>query len=162
MKLDGRNAVVTGGGRGVGRAICLAFAKEGANLIVNYAGNEKAANEVVEMIRAMGRKAVAIQGDVSKWEDAQRVIDACVENFGTIDILVNNAGISKPAMLHKLADEVWDEVVDVQMKGPWHCIKAASKYFMEKKFGRIINVTSVAGIVGTTARSTMRRPRAGW
>lgn len=152
MELDGRNAVITGGGRGVGRAICLAFAKNGANVVVNYAGNEKAANEVVEMIQGMGRKAVAVQGDVSKWEDAQKVIDACVQNFGSIHILVNNAGISKPAMLHKLTDDVWDEVVDVQMKGAWHCIKAASKYFMEQKFGRIVNVTSVAGLVGTTGQ----------
>jgi 3-oxoacyl-[acyl-carrier protein] reductase len=152
MKLDGRNAVVTGGGRGVGRAICLAFAREGANVIVNYAGNEKAANEVVDMVKGIGRKAVAVRGDVAKFEDAQRIVDACVEHFGSIDILVNNAGISKPAMLHKLSEELWDEVVDVQMKGPWHCIKAASRYFMERKAGCIINVTSVAGIVGTTGQ----------
>jgi 3-oxoacyl-[acyl-carrier protein] reductase len=152
MKLEGKNAVVTGGGRGVGRAICVAFAKEGANLIVNYAGNETAAQEVVDMVQGMGRKAVAVRGDVGKWEDAQKVVDACVDNFGSIDILINNAGISKPAMLHKLTDEVWDEVVNVQMKGPWHCIKAASKYFMEKKYGRIVNVTSVAGIVGTSGQ----------
>ncbi len=152
MKLEGKNAVITGGGRGVGRAICLAYAKEGANVIVNYAGNEKAANEVVEMVKGIGRKAVAVKGDVSKWEDAQKIVDACVQNFGSIHILVNNAGISKPAMLHKLSEELWNEVVDVQMKGPWHCIKAASKYFMEQKYGRIVNVTSVAGIVGTTGQ----------
>jgi 3-oxoacyl-[acyl-carrier protein] reductase len=152
MKLEGKNAVVTGGGRGVGRAISLAFAKEGANVVVNYAGNEKAAKEVVGMIEAIGRKAVAVQGDVAKWEDAQRVVDACAQNFGSVQILINNAGISKPAMLHKLTDELWDEVVNIQMKGPWHCIKAASKYFMEQKYGRIVNVTSVAGIVGTTGQ----------
>ena len=152
MKLEGKNAVVTGGGRGVGRAISLAFAKEGANVVVNYAGNERAAKEVVGMIEAIGRKAVAVQGDVAKWEDAQRVVDACVQNFGSVQILINNAGISKPAMLHKLTDELWDEVVNIQMKGPWHCIKAASKYFMEQKYGRIVNVTSVAGIVGTTGQ----------
>jgi 3-oxoacyl-[acyl-carrier protein] reductase len=152
MKLEGKNAVVTGGGRGVGRAISLAFAKEGANVVVNYAGNERAAKEVVGMIEAIGRKAVAVQGDVAKWEDAQRVVDACVQNFGSVQILINNAGISKPAMLHKLSDELWDEVVNIQMKGPWHCIKAASKYFMEQKYGRIVNVTSVAGIVGTTGQ----------
>jgi 3-oxoacyl-[acyl-carrier protein] reductase len=152
MKLEGKNAVVTGGGRGVGRALCVAFAKEGANIVVNYAGNEKAAKEVVGMVEALGRKAVAVQGDVAKWEDAQKIIDACVQTFGAIHVLINNAGISKPAMLHKLTDELWDEVVNVQMKGPWHCIKAASKYFMEQKYGRIVNVTSVAGIVGTTGQ----------
>ncbi len=149
MRLEGKNAVVTGGGRGVGRAICLAFAKEGANVVVNYAGNQKAADEVVEMIKAMGRKAVAVQGDVAKEEDAIKIIETCVQNFGSIDILVNNAGISKPAMLHKMTVDVWDQVVNVQMRGPWLCIKAASKYFMQQNYGRIVNVTSVAGIVGT-------------
>ncbi len=151
MKLAGRNAVVTGGGRGVGRAISLALAAEGANVAVNYAGRQQPAEEVVKLIQDMGRKAVAVQGDVAKWEDAQRVVDACAQ-FGSVDIVINNAGISKPAMLHKLTDEVWDEVVDIQMKGPWHMIKAASKYFMEKKYGRIVNVTSVAGMVGTTGQ----------
>lgn len=149
MKLEGKNAVVTGGGRGVGRAISLAFAKEGANVVVNYAGNQKAADEVVEMIKGMGRKAVSVKGDVGNEEDAKRIIETCVENFGSIQILVNNAGISKPAMLHKLTVDVWDEVVNVQMRGPWLCIKAASKYFMQQNYGRIINVTSVAGMVGT-------------
>lgn len=152
MKLEGRNAVVTGGGRGVGRAISLALAAEGANVVVNYAGRVQPAEEVVKMIEGMGRKAIAVQADVAKWEDAQRMIDTCAQTFGSVDILINNAGISKPAMLHKLTDEVWDEVVDIQMKGPWHCIKAASKYWMEKKYGRIVNVTSVAGLVGTTGQ----------
>jgi len=149
MKLEGKNAVVTGGGRGVGRAISLEFAKEGANVVVNYAGNQKAADEVVAMITAMGRKAVAVKGDVGQEADAQRIIDTCVEAFGSIHILVNNAGISKPGMLHKLSVETWDEVVNVQMRGPWLCIKAASKYFMQQNYGRIVNVTSVAGMVGT-------------
>lgn len=149
MKLEGKNAVVTGGGRGVGRAICIEFAKEGANVIVNYASNDKAAKEVVGIIEGMGRKAVAVQGDVSKKEDAQKIVEACVQNFGSIHILVNNAGISKPAMLHKMSVEVWDEVVNIQMRGPWLTIQAASKYFMEQNYGRIVNVTSVAGVVGT-------------
>lgn len=152
MKLEGKNAVVTGGGRGVGRAISIAFAQEGANVVVNYAGNQKAADEVVEIIKGMGRKAVAVKGDVGQEADAQKIIDTCVENFGSIHILINNAGISKPAMLHKLSVGVWDEVVNVQMRGPWLCIKAASKYFMEQKYGKIVNVTSVAGMVGTTGQ----------
>ena len=152
MKLEGKNAVVTGGGRGVGRAISLAFAQEGANVVVNYAGNQTAADEVVKMIQGMGRKAVAVKGDVGQEEDAKRVVDACVENFGSIHILINNAGISKPSMLHKLSVPLWDEVVNVQMRGPWLTIKAASKYFMEQKYGKIVNVTSVAGVVGTTGQ----------
>jgi len=149
MKLEGKNAVVTGGGRGVGRAISLEFAKEGANVVVNYAGNQRAADEVVGMIAAMGGKAVAVKGDVGQEADAQKIIDTCVEHFGSIHILVNNAGISKPGMLHKLSVATWDEVVNVQMRGPWLCIKAAAKYFMQQNYGRIVNVTSVAGMVGT-------------
>lgn len=149
MKLEGKSALVTGGGRGVGRAICIEYAKEGANVIVNYASNDKAAKEVVSIIEGMGRKAVAVQGDVAKKEDAQKLVEACVQNFGAIHIVVNNAGISKPAMLHKMSVEVWDEVVNIQMRGPWLTIQAASKYFMEQNYGRIINVTSVAGVVGT-------------
>ena len=149
MKLAGKSAVVTGGGRGVGRAISLAFAKEGANVVVNYAGNQKAADEVVEAIKAMGGKAVAVKGDVGQEADAQKIIETCVENFGTVHILINNAGISKPGMMHKLSVATWDEVVNVQMRGPWLCAKAASKYFMQQNYGRIVNVTSVAGVVGT-------------
>src|SRR5512133_2532906 len=108
MKLEGKNAVVTGGGRGVGRAISLALAAEGANVVVNYAGRLQPAEEVVKMITDMGRKAVAVQGDVAKYEDAQRIADACGELGGGLHILINNAGISKPAMLHKLTEESWD------------------------------------------------------
>jgi 3-oxoacyl-[acyl-carrier protein] reductase len=151
-KLEGKNAVVTGGGRGVGRAISLAFAQEGANVVVNYAGNQQAADEVVSMIQAMGKKAVAVKGDVGQEADATKIVETCVQNFGSIHILINNAGISKPAMLHKLSVDLWDEVVNVQMRGPWLMIKAASKYFMEQKYGRIVNVTSVAGMVGTTGQ----------
>ena len=152
MKLEGKNAVVTGGGRGVGRAISIDFAKEGANVVVNYASNNKAADEVVGIIKSMGKKAVAVQGDVAKKEDAQKIIDTCVENFGSIHILVNNAGISKPSMMHKMSVETWDEVVNIQMRGPFLCIQAASKYFMQQNYGRIVNVTSVAGIVGTVGQ----------
>jgi 3-oxoacyl-[acyl-carrier protein] reductase len=149
MKLEGKNAIVTGGGRGVGRAISVAFAKEGANVVVNYAGNQKAADEVVEIIKGMGKKAVAVKGDVGTEADAQKIVETCAEAFGSVHIIVNNAGISKPSMMHKMSVETWDEVVNVQMRGPWLMAKAASKYFMQQSYGRIVNVTSVAGVVGT-------------
>lgn len=152
MKLEGKSAIVTGGGRGVGRAISIAFAKEGANVVVNYAGNQKAADEVVEIIKGMGRKAVAVKGDVGQEADAQRIVETCAEAFGTVHIVVNNAGISKPSMMHKMSVETWDEVVNVQMRGPWLMVKAASKYFMQQSYGRVVNVTSVAGIVGTVGQ----------
>ncbi|MEI9478837.1 MAG: glucose 1-dehydrogenase [Deltaproteobacteria bacterium] len=148
-KLEGKVAVVTGGGRGIGRAICLGYAKEGADVIVNYASKDQPAREVVEMVQGMGRKAVAVKANVAVRADVERIMQTAIENFGKIDILVNNAGATKPNMLYKMTEEQWDEVVDVHLKGPFLCIQAASKHMMEKKSGRIINVTSVAGLVGT-------------
>lgn len=148
-RLEGKAAVVTGGGRGIGRAICLAFAKEGANIIVNYASKDQPAQEVVEMIQGVERKAVAVKGNVAVKADVDRVIQTAIDHFGKIDILVNNAGVSKPNMLYRMTEEQWDEVVDIHLKGPFLCIQAASKFMMERKYGRIINVTSAAGLWGT-------------
>ncbi len=152
MKLQGKVAVVTGGSRGVGRAICLAFAREGADVVVNYATRPQAAEEVVKEIEGLGRRAVAVGADVATAEGAERVIEAAVSNFGRLDVLVNNAGFTRPAMLHKMTEEQWDAVVNIHLKAPWLCIKAASKYMMEQKSGAIINVTSVAGVVGTVGQ----------
>lgn len=149
MKLKGKVAVVTGGSRGVGRAVCLAFAREGAKVVVNYAARPDAAEEVVERIKEMGGQAVAVGADVATWEGAQKVVQAAVDNFGRIDVLVNNAGFTRPALLHKMTEEDWQAVVDIHMKAPWLCIKAAYPYMTEQKSGSIINVTSVAGVVGT-------------
>jgi 3-oxoacyl-[acyl-carrier protein] reductase len=148
-RLEGKAAVVTGGGRGIGRAICLAFAREGADVVVNYASRDQPAQEVVSAIEAMGRKAVAVKGNVAVKADVERIIQTAIEHFGKIDILVNNAGVSKPNMLYKMTEEQWDEVIDIQLKGPFLCIQAASKYMMERKYGKIINVTSSAGLWGT-------------
>lgn len=148
-KLEGRVAVVTGGGRGIGRAICLGYAEEGADVIVNYATRDQPALEVVERIKGLGRNAVAVKGNVALKADADRIVQTAIDHFGKIDILVNNAGATRPAMLHKMTEDQWDEVVDIHLKGPFLCIQAAAKFMMEKKYGRIINVTSVAGLVGT-------------
>lgn len=148
-RLEGKAAVVTGGGRGIGRAICLAFAREGADVVVNYASRDQPAQDVVSAVEAMGRKAVAVKGNVAVKGDVERIIQTAIEHFGRIDILVNNAGVSKPNMLYKMTEEQWDEVIDIQLKGPFLCIQAASKYMMERKYGKIINVTSSAGLWGT-------------
>jgi 3-oxoacyl-[acyl-carrier protein] reductase len=152
MRLEGRKAVVTGGGRGVGRAVSLAFGGEGADLVINYVKNEEAANEVVSELRKMRRDAIAVKANVALKEDSERLIGACLERFGRIDILVNNAGISNPAMLHKMTEQQWDEVVDIHLKGAFLCTQAAGRHFIEQNYGKIINVTSVAGIVGTTGQ----------
>ena len=148
-RLEGRVAVVTGGGRGIGRAICLAFAKEGADITVNDVAEDLSAQEVVESIQEMGRKAVAVKGSVVFKADAERMMQTAIDRFGKIDILVNNAGATKAAMLYKMTEEQWDEVVDIHLKGPFLCIQAASKYMMEQRRGKIINVSSVAGLMGT-------------
>lgn len=148
-RLEGKAAVVTGGGRGIGRAVCLAFAREGADVVVNYASQEKPAQEVVELIEKLGRKAVAVKGNVAVKAEVEKIIHTCIDHFGKVDILVNNAGVSKPNMLHKMTEEQWDEVVDIQLKGPFLCTQVAAKFMMERKYGRIINVTSSAGLWGT-------------
>ena len=142
MRLEGKTAVVTGGGRGVGRAISLAFAREGADVVINFATRAESAQQVVMEIEGIGRNAVAVQGNVAEKEDCDRIVKCAIDCFGKIDILVNNAGVSRPAMLTKMTEEQWDAVVDIHL----------SKHFMEQKSGRIINVTSVAGIVGTTGQ----------
>jgi 3-oxoacyl-[acyl-carrier protein] reductase len=152
MRLKDKAAVVTGASRGVGRAVALAFAREGADLVVNFASNEAAAREVVQAIEKMGRKAVMVKGDVAKKEEAQAVVGAAKEHFGRLDILVNNAGISRPGMLYKMTEAQWDEVVDLHLKGAFLCTQAAAQIMMEQKSGKMINVTSVAGLVGTVGQ----------
>ena len=152
MRLKDKIAVVTGASRGVGRAIALAYAREGANMVVNYASNEAAADQVVREIEALGRKAVKIQGDVARKEEATAVIQGAKDHFGRLDILVNNAGFSKPAMLLKMTEEQWDQVVDLHLKGAFLCTQAAAQLMKEQKSGKMINVTSVAGLVGTVGQ----------
>jgi len=152
MRLRDKIAVVTGASRGVGRAIAVAYAREGANVVVNYASNEAAADQVVREIEALGRKAVKIQGDVARKEEATAVIQGAKDHFGRLDILVNNAGFSKPAMLLKMTEEQWDQVVDLHLKGAFLCTQAAAQIMKEQKSGKMINVTSVAGLVGTVGQ----------
>ncbi len=152
MRLKDKTAVITGASRGVGRAVALAYAKEGADIIVNYASNEAAAQEVVRQIENLGRKAVMVKGDVARKEEAFAVVNAAREQFGHLDILVNNAGFTRPNLLHKMTEEQWDAVVDLHLKGAFLCTQAAALIMMEEKKGKIINVTSVAGLVGTVGQ----------
>jgi len=152
MRLKDKTALVTGSSRGVGRAVALGFAKEGANIVVNYTSNEKAANEVVEAIQSMGSKAVAVKADVAQKSDAETLVKTGIETFGRLDILVNNAGFTRPAMMIKMAEEQWDAVVDIHLKGAFLCSQAAALQMKEQNSGKIINVTSVAGLVGTVGQ----------
>lgn len=161
MRLAGRAAVVTGSSRGVGRGVALAYAGEGADVLVNYTSNEAAALAVVEQIRAMGRKSVAVRADVASKSDVETMIRTAKESFGRLDILVNNAGFTRPAMLHKMTEDQWDAVLNTHLKGPFLCIQAAFPYFQEQNYGKIINVSSVAGLVGTVGQSNYSAAKGG-
>ncbi len=152
MRLAGRAAVVTGSSRGVGRNIALAYAKEGADVLVNYTSSEGPAFEVVDQIKGLGRKSVAVKADVAVKAEVENMMDTAKQEFGRLDIVVNNAGFTRPAMLMKMTEEEWDAVVDAHLKGPFLCVQAASKYFKEQQYGKVINVSSVAGLVGTVGQ----------
>ncbi|MEJ2431576.1 MAG: 3-oxoacyl-ACP reductase FabG [Deltaproteobacteria bacterium] len=152
MNLTNKTAVVTGSSRGVGRAVALGFAAEGANVIINYTSNQDAANEVVDIITGMDRRAVAVKADVARKDEVERLFGKALDAFGKIDVLVNNAGFTRPALMLKMTEEQWDQVVDIHMKGAFLCAQAAGKHMKEQQSGKIINVTSVAGLVGTVGQ----------
>jgi 3-oxoacyl-[acyl-carrier protein] reductase len=152
VRLKEKVALVTGSSRGVGRAIALAYAKEGASVVVNYTSNQKAAEEVVEAIKEMGGKAFSFKADVAKAAEAEALVQKGIEEFGSLDILVNNAGFSRPAMLLKMSEDQWDQVLDIHLKGAFLCSQFTARHMKEQNKGKIINVTSVAGIVGTVGQ----------
>lgn len=152
MDLKDKVALVTGSSRGVGRAVALAYGKAGADVVVNYTSNEKAADEAVEAIKSMGSRAIAVKGDVALKSDAENLVNSAVEEFGKLDVLVNNAGFTRPALMLKMEEEQWDQVVDIHLKGAFLCSQAAGLHMKEHKSGKIINVMSVAGLVGTVGQ----------
>jgi 3-oxoacyl-[acyl-carrier protein] reductase len=152
MRLQGKIALVTGSSRGVGKAVALGYGKEGAKVVVNYTSNETAADEVVEAIKGMGSEAIAVRADVALKSEAENLVAKAIETFGGLDILVNNAGFTRPAMMLKMEEDQWDQVVDIHLKGAFLCAQAAGRHMKEKNSGRIINVTSVAGLVGTVGQ----------
>ncbi len=152
MRLKDKVAVVTGSSRGVGRAVAEAYGREGARVVVNYSSSPAAAEEAVAAIKAAGSDAVAVKADVAREAEAGALIQAAVDNFGGLDILVNNAGFTRPAMLHKMSVDQWDAVLDIHLKSVWLCSKAAQPHLKAKNAGKIINVTSVAGVVGTVGQ----------
>lgn len=143
MRLKDKVAIVTGSGRGIGEGIALRFAEEGAKIVVNDI-NEADALRTVEKIKGMGRQAVAVIGSVASREIAQKMVDTAVNEFGTVDILVNNAGIIRDAMLHKMTDEQWDQVIEVNLKGVFLCTQCAARVMREKGYGKIINISSTS------------------
>ncbi|GGK14277.1 3-oxoacyl-[acyl-carrier-protein] reductase FabG [Caldalkalibacillus thermarum] len=161
MSLSGKVALVTGGARGIGRAIVLALAREGAAVAINYAGSEQAANELVREVEQMGSKALAVQANVAEQAAVNDMVKQVIETFGRLDILVNNAGITKDNLLMRMKEEEWDDVINVNLKGVFNCTKAVARQMMKQKSGRIINITSVVGVTGNAGQANYVAAKAG-
>jgi 3-oxoacyl-[acyl-carrier protein] reductase len=161
MKLMGKVALVTGASRGLGKAIALQLAKEGAQVVVNYAKSAEKAGEVVDAIQSAGGNALTMQTDVSNFEEVEKMVDAIYEKFGRIDILVNNAGVNRDELLISMEKEDWNTVISTNLGGLFHCTKAVAKYMMLQKHGRIINISSIAGERGGRGQSNYAASKGG-
>lgn len=161
MTLQGKNALVTGSSRGIGRAIALELAKRGVNIAVNYAGNETKAEEVVQEIKALGADAIKIRANVADENDVKAMVKEVVSTFGNLDILVNNAGITKDNLLMRMKVEEFDEVVETNLKGAFLCTKAAARPMMKQRDGRIVNIASIVGVSGNPGQANYVAAKAG-
>jgi 3-oxoacyl-[acyl-carrier protein] reductase len=161
VSLQGQVAVVTGGGRGIGRAVALALAEAGADVAVAVSRDVAAAEAVAEEVRALGRRALAQQTDVSNSEQAEALVARAVSELGRIDILVNNAGVTRDGLIMRMSDEDWDTVLDVNLKGAFNCTRAAVKRMVRQRSGRIVNVTSVMGVTGNAGQANYSASKAG-
>ena len=159
--LDERVAIVTGGSRGIGRAVALELAARGASVVVNYNNSPDRAEEVVKEITTAGGKAAAFQADVSNFEAAGNLIKFAVETFGDLHILVNNAGITRDTVIMMMSEENWDAVINTNLKSTFNCSKAAVKHMMRKRYGRIVNIASVAGQMGNPGQTNYSASKAG-
>ena len=160
--LTDKVALVTGGSRGLGRAISLALARQGADVGVNYRGHAEAAAEVVTEIRSMGRGAIAIQGDTSAGREAcEAIVKAAIDEFGKVDILVNNAGITRDNLLMRMDDEEWESVINTNLAGPFWMTRAVARPMLKARSGRIINMSSAAGRMGNPGQANYSAAKAG-
>lgn len=161
MFLKNSVAVVTGAGRGIGRAIALELARAGAQVVVNYAGHSDQAQKTVEMIEDLGGQAIAVQADVSQASDVDRLVKTTVETYGKVDILVNNAGITRDNLLLRMKEADWDAVLNTNLKGVFLSSKAVSKSMMKQRSGVIVNISSVVGVSGNAGQANYAAAKAG-
>jgi 3-oxoacyl-[acyl-carrier protein] reductase len=161
IDLSGKSALVTGGSRGIGRAIAIRLATQGADVAFTYKGNTEAATETTGFIEALDRTAVAIQGDASQAETADSVVKTTLESFGKIDILVNNAGVTRDDLIMRMSLEAWREVLETNLYGAFYMIKAVTRPMLKAKGGRIINITSVSGQAGQMGQANYSSAKAG-
>jgi 3-oxoacyl-[acyl-carrier protein] reductase len=161
MLLEGKSAIVTGGSLGIGAAVSMELAREGANVCLTYRKHEKEAQEYAEEIRKLGRKALAVKCDIAVFAEAEQVVKQALEAFGRIDILVNNAGMNWDAVSWKMTEEQWDRVIEVNLKGYFNFTRQVAPLFKEQKYGKIINVTSINGLRGKFGQSNYSASKAG-
>lgn len=161
MDLSGKICLVTGGSRGIGRGICLELARDGANIIVNYSSDEKAAAQVVSEVESLGKKARMYKADVSSFEQVSKMVEYVYNEFKRIDILVNNAGIAKDMLLLRMTEEDWNRVININLKGIFNTSKACVKYMVKQREGKIINISSIIGIYGNAGQVNYAAAKAG-
>jgi 3-oxoacyl-[acyl-carrier protein] reductase len=161
LSLEGRVAVVTGASRGIGKAIALELSRRGAAVFINYHNARSAAEELAALIQAEGRRAAVFQADVADFKQAQDLIKEALEQLGGLDILVNNAGITRDTLIMMMSEEDWDIVQTTNLKSTFNCSKAAVRHMMRKRYGRIINITSVAGQMGNAGQTNYSASKAG-
>ena len=159
--LAGRTALVTGASRGIGRAIAIELGRQGARVAVNYRERADAAEEVAEEIARLGSEAIAVRGDVASPDDAARIVQETVGRFGQLDILVNNAGITRDTLLLRMSERDWDAVHDTNLRGAFLVTKAALRYLLRSRAGRVINITSVVGVMGNAGQTNYAAAKAG-
>ncbi|CEQ27904.1 3-oxoacyl-[acyl-carrier-protein] reductase [Paraclostridium sordellii] len=161
IDLNGKVALITGGSRGIGKAIAIKLASYKANIVINYTSNKEHALKVKEEIESYGVKSIVIKCDVSKSDEVNNMIEEVVKEFGQIDILVNNAGITRDGLLMRMKEEDFDSVIDINLKGVFNCTKSATKYMMKKRYGKIINISSVVGLIGNAGQANYCASKAG-
>lgn len=159
--MKGKTAIVTGGSRGIGRAIAVRLAKEGANIVISYKGSEAAAEETGRLCEEYGVKVAVFNGDVASEDDCQKIVSFTKETFGSVDILVNNAGITKDDVLMRMSKENFEDVISTNLTGVFNMIKASARVMMKQKYGRIVNISSVSGMVGNAGQANYSAAKAG-
>lgn len=158
---EGKTALITGASRGIGRAIALRFARSGANVIVNYKGNADAAQSVAEAITQLGSQAEIVQADVAQPADVDRLVSTSLARFGRLDVLVNNAGITRDTLIMRMSEDDWDTVLDTNLKSAFLVTRAALRPMLKQRGGRIVNITSISGVMGNAGQANYAASKAG-
>ena len=159
--LQGKTAIITGSGRGIGKAIAMKLASLGANIVINDIPQSEDADKTSEEIKAMGVDSIVVKGDVRKTEDVQELIKKTLDKFGKIDIFVNNAGVTRDGLMLRMSEDDWDLVMDINLKGAFNCIKAVARPMMKQRSGSVVNIASVVGVMGNAGQANYSASKAG-